>query len=252
MAKRYLSWMFCLTVVVGMGCGSRLLAQEATGAIRGTVLDPSGGAVPNANVVARNNATGVESKAASDASGLYHILYLPIGEYSVTVAALGFKTAEYVGLRVVAGNTIALDAHLALGQVPQTVQVSGAARIVDFTKITSGSTVSSETLTNLPIQISGTVRTATDFMKTVPGVTWNGLTGSIVMGMGDTGSNFNAIRYTIDGQMASLNFVQGLRDDSGIIPDMVQEFRLVANEDAQYGWTEGTGVELITKSGTNH
>jgi hypothetical protein len=71
------------------------------------------------------------------------------------------------------------------------------------------------------------------------------------MGTGDSGSNANAIRFTTDGQFASLNFTQGLRDDSGILPDMVQEFRVLTNATAEQGWSEGTGIELITKSGTN-
>ncbi len=66
-------------------------AQSTGGRIRGTVEDPSGGAVPSANVRLRNEATGSERTAQSGASGEYAFLEVPVGTYTVELQLTGFK-----------------------------------------------------------------------------------------------------------------------------------------------------------------
>src|ERR1700710_1974016 len=73
---------------------SPLSAQTVTGSVGGTVTDPSGAVVPNAQVTAHNVATGVDTRATTNAAGIYSNRFLPIGQYEVTVTASGFTTAK--------------------------------------------------------------------------------------------------------------------------------------------------------------
>src|SRR5919199_4555705 len=70
------------------------VAQSTSGNIVGTVFDSSGATVPNATVVARNNATGVETSTVSTSSGQYRIANLPVGTYSLSITAGGFAPTQ--------------------------------------------------------------------------------------------------------------------------------------------------------------
>jgi Carboxypeptidase regulatory-like domain len=83
--------------------GLSLYAQQNVGSIKGTVEDPSGGAIPGAMVVARDEATGVERKTVTNKAGAYAFPQLDIGFYTLTVSATGFKTTERSSIRLIAG-----------------------------------------------------------------------------------------------------------------------------------------------------
>jgi len=244
----------CLPLAFSLLIGGSMLdlhAQQKLGKIRGAVLDPSGAAVPNAAIVARHIATGTETEIKSSSSGDYLFPALEIGEYTLRAALQGFKTAERTGLRVVSGESLSVDIQLTVGELTDTVEVTAEIATVDFSKTSAGTAQLSETISNLPIQVAGNARRSLDFLSTLPGVTYVPNSGAIVQGIGDAGPHRNAVMFSYDGQIASVNLSQGLRDDTGPIPDLIQEFRLATNQDAEQGWTQGTGVELITKSGTN-
>ena len=94
-------------------------AQNAvsTGSITGTVHDPSGQVVANANVIAVNEATGERVTSASNASGTFSFPALKIGLYDVTFSSTGFKSSEIRALDVGVGRTAEADATLVLGEV---------------------------------------------------------------------------------------------------------------------------------------
>ena len=238
----------CLVALVFV-CAAN--AQQRTGAIVGTVFDTSHAAVPGATVTARHVATGVDVEVTSSGTGTFAFPALTIGEYSVRASAAGFKATERPQLRVVSGETITLELELSVGELSETVTVTDELPPVDFTRTTAGAAQTSETIRDLPLQVAGSSRRSLDFLATMPGVTYVPNSGAIVQGTGDSGPHRNAVMFSIDGQIASVNFSQGLRDDTGPVPDLIEEFRLVANQNAEHGWTQGTGVELITKSGTN-
>src|ERR1043166_5987823 len=91
-------------------------AQGPVGTINGTILDPTGAAVPGAAVVATNNATGLKSNTTSTSAGAYTLPYLPAGTYNLRVSASGFRTstAENVILRV--AQDLTLNISLQVGQ----------------------------------------------------------------------------------------------------------------------------------------
>src|ERR1700704_1089487 len=92
-ASRTLTWIaalcFCVASVLSLGPQAR--AQSTTdGAIGGTVMDPSGAAVPHASITAKNIATGASATGSTDDGGRYQIIHLQPGVYSVEVSASGF------------------------------------------------------------------------------------------------------------------------------------------------------------------
>ena len=76
--------------LAGVVCSVPVHAQTVTGAVTGTITDPSGAVLPGAQVVAHNVDTGVDTSATSDSAGLYRISFLPIGRYQLKVRAAGF------------------------------------------------------------------------------------------------------------------------------------------------------------------
>src|SRR5437867_2072689 len=101
--------------------GNELLGQENVGKIVGSVLDPSGAALPGAEITATHLASGQQLKAVSTVTGDYVLPVLPIGEYSLRASASGFKTVERPSVRIVAGVTVSLNFTLEIGQVTETV-----------------------------------------------------------------------------------------------------------------------------------
>lgn len=108
-------------------------AQSISGDLSGTVYDASGAIVPNATVVAKNDATGVESSTNSTAAGEYHLSNLPPGTYSITVTATGFTKAELRGVAVTLNKITTANVKLDVGTNVETVEVTAAAAGIDTT-----------------------------------------------------------------------------------------------------------------------
>jgi hypothetical protein len=103
-----------------------LRAQVAGATLSGTITDAQGGAVAGAKVSAKNAATGISTDTATNSSGVYSIANLNPANYEVSVSATGFSTAvSKVTLTV--GAQQAMNISLTVGQVSQTVEVTGAA-----------------------------------------------------------------------------------------------------------------------------
>src|SRR5215510_1730385 len=89
----------CLVVFLLLGLASGVPAQEITGNISGTVTDPSGSAVPDADVVVTNLATGVERSTKTTSAGIFFFSNLAVGDYQLAVSKSGFKKSETTGIR---------------------------------------------------------------------------------------------------------------------------------------------------------
>ena len=98
-------------------------AQTTTGAIVGTVMDPTGALVPSAAVTVTNMGTGSTFKATTDPSGNYVVTPLQVGRYSVAVVAAGFKRDVKSGIRVDVQSRVRMDFSLQVGNVTESVEV---------------------------------------------------------------------------------------------------------------------------------
>ncbi|HEY6937332.1 MAG TPA: TonB-dependent receptor, partial [Terriglobales bacterium] len=223
-----------------------LPAQIQNGQFSGTVLDQSGAAIPNAKVTVKNTATGLTQTVTSNQTGSFVVRELPAGQYSVSAQAQGFKTSTLTNMSLNAGTVQRADFHLEVGQVSQTVEVSGAAPPVNTEDSKLSTTVTSTQISNLPLN----GRNVYDLIQLAPGAV-------NVMGVdfeNGHGTVVNGLRENFNGFM--INGVSNKDLSGGVvnvpIQDTVQEFQqLQLNMSAQYGSSAGSVNNLVTKSGTN-
>src|ERR1700687_5919380 len=127
-----------------------LRAQVAGATLSGTITDPQGAAVVGAKFTVKNGATGVTTETTTNSSGAYSIVNLLPANYDVTVSATGFRTAvSKVTLTV--GAQQAMNLALVVGEISQTVEVTGAAPVIEMTNATLSGTVESAQIAELPL-----------------------------------------------------------------------------------------------------
>src|SRR4051812_43676433 len=126
-------------------------SQTITGSITGTVTDPAGAVVPNATVTAKNINTNLTSEAKTNSAGVYNILFLPVGPYSVTVQATGFKTATVPSLTLSVNQTARVDMTMEVGAVTESINVTEGAPIIQTESTQTGEVISSTQATQLPL-----------------------------------------------------------------------------------------------------
>src|SRR5947208_4801476 len=133
-----------------------LYAQQTNvGGITGTVRDASGAVIPGATVEAVNQATSLKQAAVTNASGIYTLKLLPVGNYTATVTASGFQKAVKTDIPVRSGEAFTVDLQLTVGQGTETITVTAAAPILYTTSVNQGTTRNSLEIAQLPIPLQG-------------------------------------------------------------------------------------------------
>jgi len=230
-----------------------LLAQAVSGSITGAVLDASGAAVPNATVTITNQATGVAINTVSNEAGYYNAPNLIAGAYRVDVSASGFRRSEQKDINVNIGAVTRLDVHLEVGNIQDTVTVTGTAPLLRDEKVNLGGTLGTLELHSLPTF----GRNPTALAKLQPGVVEAPGQQGIPSAGGSGYFSVNA-----NGQRAQLNYqlLDGVDDTEGvgggapIVPtvDALQEFTVnTSNYDVEFGQVAGAMTIMTTRSGTN-
>ena len=123
-------------LVVGLFFVTPLLSQRITGDISGNVTDSSGAVVPGATVTATNPGTGASRTGISSSDGNFRLPELSIGTFRVSVSAEGFKTIVQ-NVDVLAGAVVQANFKLSVGQRSETVEVEGAAPLVELSLTTT-------------------------------------------------------------------------------------------------------------------
>jgi hypothetical protein len=244
---------FALSVILVLA-GYPTYAQQNVGSVAGTVRDTSGAVIPQASVIARHVATGGETTVVTNNEGAYSFPALAIGEYIITASRTGFHTVQRTNVRVISAVGVPLDFDLSLGAVTQAITVTASAVALDTTTTSAGTTRVTEEIAALPLAQQGSARNAQQFMRTLGPVNIDNESEDIVQTERADyyGGRVYFTGYLIDGVSASLNLQQGLRDDGGPIPDMVEEFRISTNPAAEYGEDLGVSFNFVTKSGSNN
>lgn len=152
--------------------------QSNHGNISGTVTDRSGALVANAQLLARETATGAEYRAVSTGSGSYAFTELLPGTYNLTTTVRGFKVTQSTGVVVQVNNTSALNIVLDAGAVDQTVTVSANAPTIESETSDIGTTISEKQAIDLPLSLgAGSLRSPQSFVFLAPGTTGPGTAG---------------------------------------------------------------------------
>ncbi len=250
--------MFLMGVILSPAA---MRAQVAGGTLSGTITDPTGRAVAQAQIVIKNLATGVERTITTNADGFYTAVNLLPGDYQVTISATGFNTEVKSGITMNVGGQQSFDLTLHVGTVSHTVQVTTEAPAVQLTSSEISATVNATTVRELPLN----GRSWTDLAALQPGVETIQTQPSFSVGA-DRGNRGFGQQLTISGARPQQNNYRldgvSLNDYANGAPgsvlggnlgvDAIQEFSvLTSNYSAEYGKTSGGVVNATTRSGTN-
>jgi Carboxypeptidase regulatory-like domain/TonB-dependent Receptor Plug Domain len=238
-------YILALCLIAGVSWG-----QGTTSRIVGTVVDPSGSAVPNARVQATLESTNTSFTTTTTEAGAYVFEAMQPGSYTVSVEANGFRRFSGKGNQLSIGQPMTLNAALQVGSLTDTVEVEAAAEIVaTSTSGNLGNVLTGETIRNLPI-VGTRGRNPLDLVLRQPGVVNGGNTGG---GIHVNGARDRAWNFTIDGIDANETSAGGsnftaIRPN----PDALAEFKTITgNATAEYGRNSGGQVAMVTRSGTN-
>jgi len=227
-----------------------LLAQSERGTISGTVRDPSGAAVPGARVTVTNTATNSLLDLVTNDAGDYTGPSLPVGQYTVRVQKEGFRTEVVNGLTVDAAVTVRADVTLQVGTAQQTVEVQAAAIQLQAEDAKTSATVTNQMVDELPLVVSGTLRSPFDLASITPEAKNVGGDEGFSLGGGQAAS----YGTTLDGISADTSRALQKSWVSSNAPSLeaITEFTVDTNGfKAEYGHAGGGVMTFVSKSGTN-
>jgi hypothetical protein len=220
-----------------------------TGDITGSVLDPSGAAVPNATVTLKDTDNGATKTAVANSTGAYRFPLLNPGNYSVSVTARGFQTTQQE-VSVTVGQASTVNLRLEVAAANQVIEVSGQSGVIQTENGNVSTTISPEIVANIP----NPGNDLTFYVQTSPGATMNtqgGYGNSATYGMSATSNLF-----TVDGMNENdpfLNLSNSGATNLLLGSNDVQTATVVNNGySGEYGSLAGANVNFVTKSGGNH
>src|SRR5437870_8629833 len=130
---------------------SVLSAQTITGSITGAVTDPSGAVVANVKIVATNTGTNLTFATTTNDVGVYNLVFLPVGQYTVSAAGQGFKKVTLGPFALEVNQIAKLDVKLEVGEVSQSVEITGVAPILQTESTATGLSLTSDRLSSIPL-----------------------------------------------------------------------------------------------------
>ena len=221
-------------------------AQDAT-SLSGTVVDASGGTIPGAAVVAKNVATGTTFEAVTDERGSFTIPAMSAATYTVTVTLSGFKTAVLENVKFEVGVPATVKATLEVGQMEETVTVTGGTEVVQAQTSTVSTTMALKQISQIPL----VSRNAMDFVAFMPGAMTTGVNRDTTF----NGLPQSALNVTLDGINIQDN---GAKTNDGFqvaikpLQDQVEEVT-VATASGDASGVGGGSVQIMyrSRSGSN-
>src|SRR6266849_5105259 len=229
-------------------CASAALGQTGTSGITGTVRDVNGAVVPNATVTAKNEATNVAQNQNTTDAGLFAFTSLPVGNYTISVEKSGFKTFKKTGNALEVGTPLTVDATMEVGQVSETVTVTGGTEQLQTANATIGNVVEQKAIEALPLN----GRNPLTLLLLEPGVVQRSA-GGAGSGVHVNGARDRAYNVTIDGIEANESSVPNpVSNLYRLTPDNVQEYKVTTNNaTAEEGRNSGASISVATRSGTS-
>ena len=247
-ARRLLPvWLFGLALLLP----STARAQFDAATVLGNVTDEQGAAVPGATVTLTNLATGIVATTVSEATGAYQFLNVRVGTYSIEAELQGFSKAVAVASPSPSTRGSASTSRMKVGGIGETVEVTGAARLLESESSDRGQVIGREQIVNLPLN----GRAYADLALLSPGVRQSSISSSR-----DASFNVNGMRSSLN------NFILDGVDNNSygtsnqgfsnqvvqVSPDAVEEFKVQTNNfSAEFGRAGGAVINATFRSGTN-
>lgn len=227
---------------IGLGLAAPARSQSTAATVSGTVLDQQRSALPGATVTLRNLDTGQLRTTTADATGNYQVVGVPPGRYELVAELSGFTRSIQSDLVLRIAQEAILNPVLRLAALQESVTVTAETPIVETTKSSLGTTITTQKIEELPI--AG--RNFSTLAQLTPGVTSTG--GAGISSAGQLTRNNT---FLIDGLSNDDDSVAGQR--GGFSVDAIKEFIVISNSfSAEYGQASGAIVSVLTRSGTNN
>ena len=239
-----------------------LSGQTSYGSVNGTIRDPTGAAIPEAQVTLSNADTMVKTVRETNASGIYVFVNVPPGNYTLSVQARGFATAQEPVFAVRVNDAQTHDVSMRVGDVSETVEVTAEAPMLQQTTSELGTVINHEAVRDLPLN----GRNMSQLLTLTPGAT------PVSTAQGTSGgTSFNA-PVALPGSAFTLPSINGQWNRTNMymldgiinhwffgaswavlpIVDAVQEFKVQSHNDkAEYGGVLGGVMNVVSGSGTN-
>jgi Carboxypeptidase regulatory-like domain/TonB dependent receptor len=241
------------TFVALFGAPPRAWAQQAAGAITGTITDPSGSIVAGATVTAHDVDRGTVWTTRSDAAGIYEFPQITVGRIELKVEATGFASQVRTPFVLVLNQVARVDFKLSVGEVNETVTVSGLPPLLQTDATELGSLIDAHTTTALPLA----TRDINQLTLLVPGVI-----SPNIFAFQSPQTTFGTGRPYVNGAREqdnnfSLDGMDTNQPDNNEVayvpgPDAIQEFNIItSNAPADFGNYIGGVIVETLKSGTN-
>jgi hypothetical protein len=249
---------FILAVELLTAWGAVSSAQTTAG-LNGSITDATGAVVPSARVTVTNAETGLQREAASDAAGLYDVRLLQPGTYDIAVQKQGFRQLTREGVRLEVNQVARIDFALQVGAVTETVEVKGAAPLLESSNSSVGQVIETKAVSDLPLN----GRNFAQLAILSPGAIGVGYGPAGTIGSGsrpdDTrpgaelmvnGNREMSNNFTLDG--VDDNFRRNALITVRPSVEDILEFKMQTNLfGAEQGRNSGATVNVITRSGTN-
>lgn len=257
MARR-LTMAGILTILCGWMVCVQANAQLTTGTISGVVKDSSGAVVPEAAVTVKNLDTGIVRTVTCDAAGRYHASNLGLGNYEVQAEVAGFQKEVRSGINITVGREAVVDFSLSVGDVTQSVQVTGEAPLIDTSSAAITGLVDETTIRELPLNGRSFDQLVLLQTGSILARRANTTGGSVLSGgskVSIAGARPTQNSFYLDGTdvIDYRGFFPGSAAGFFLGVDAVREFRvLTSSYSAEYGRTSGGTITAVTRSGTNN
>lgn len=253
---------FACWIVFGFLSSAILLAQApGTGAISGSVTDPSGAVLSHARINVTSEETGSARGAHTTAEGLFRVALLPPGDYSVEVSANGFQSKKVRSIHVTVTEVAVVNIRLEVGTASSTkIEVHGSPSLAQVESASLGRVTDQNTLVSLPLAN----RNFTQMLALNPGVLVE-VPNAGALGKAQSNQNVsaNGAKTTsnnfqfngIDANNLSQNSASGYQAEVGLAipaPDTIEEFKVQTGMfDASYGRGAGANVDIVSRTGSN-
>ena len=242
-------------------CCKPLYGQSSaafTATLSGRVVDPAGLAVNGATITVTSSELGITRTTESGETGLYSFTFLPASVYTLETRITGFKQYRQEGITLAAGQSAEQEVRLTVGALTESVEVTAQAPLLNADNANISQDLSARFTEGLPLNfrsvisltlINSSVNNAAEQQVVgAPGLAQTADQDISFLNFG--GTFFGTAEYLLDGTWDTRV------DWGGVIyvpsVDAVQEMKVMTNAfTAQYGWSSGNVVNIVTKSGTN-
>lgn len=243
------------TLLLSLLAISSALAQDSRGTIQGRTLDSSGATIPGVRIRVTNTATSAAIEATTNDAGNYTLPFLLPGFYNVTAEISGFQKLDRKAVEVRVNDTVTVDLQLTIGDVTQSLEVSGSTPLLETGAVSLGQVVDRARIVDLPIQSGNPAELA----KSAPGSISTSSLGiqkaAFNNGLSQMVTNGNTAysnEFMIDGVPNTFSEGNLVRIAFSPPQSALSEFKSqTTTYDASLGHTPGAVVNMITRSGTS-